>query len=76
MKFQIFYLSYIEFYLNKIYMMHQNQIFSNFTIDFSLSYMWFFTFDHKILYHLMFFLKKIMQIIIILIWPNFTLYIV
>jgi hypothetical protein len=29
--------------------MHQNQIFSNFTIDFILSYMWFCTFDHKII---------------------------
>jgi len=50
-----FNLIYIKFYLNKIYyiikyiMMHQNQIFSNFKIDFNLSYMWFCTFDHKII---------------------------
>jgi len=54
--------------------MHQNQIFSNFTIDFKLSYMWFCTFDHKII--LFNFKKNLMNITIILIWPNFTLYIV
>jgi hypothetical protein len=43
-------------YINIYIMMHQNQIFSNFTIDFNLSYMWFCTFDHKIIsFNLIFF---------------------
>jgi hypothetical protein len=55
--------------------MGQNQIFSNFTIDFNLSYMRFCTFDHKIILVNVIYLF-LMKITIFLIWPNFTLYIV